>query len=91
VVPGGHRDQRIGSGGIGQIKVKNFITAQDVYQKKGQNYDETLSTLRWFTLIDVDEASGQFTILYNADNYVGELADRPLYFEVTVTKILKAS
>jgi FKBP-type peptidyl-prolyl cis-trans isomerase 2 len=78
-------------GGMGQIKIQNFITAQDVYQKKGRNFDETLSTLRWFTLIDVDEASGQFTILYNADNYVGELADRPLYFEVTVTKILKAS
>ena len=77
-------------GGIGQIKVQNFITAQDVYQKKGRNFDETLSTLRWFTLIGVDEANGQFTIIYNADNYVGELADRPLYFEVTVTKILKA-
>jgi len=77
-------------GGIGQIKVQNFITAQDVYQKKGQNYDETLQTLRWFTLIDVNEANGQFTIIYNAENYVGELADRPLYFEVTVTKILKA-
>jgi len=77
-------------GGIGQIKVQNFITAQDVYQKKGQNYDETLSTLRWFTLIGVDEAKGEFTIIYNAENYVGELAGRPLYFEVTVTKILKA-
>ena len=76
-------------GGIGQIKVQNFITAQDVYQKKGQNYDETLSTLRWFTLIGVDEAKGEFTIIYNAENYVGELAGRPLYFEVTVTKILK--
>jgi FKBP-type peptidyl-prolyl cis-trans isomerase 2 len=77
-------------GGMGQIKVQNFITAQDVYQKKGRNFDETLSTLRWFTLIDVDVANGQFTIIYNADNYVGELADRPLYFEVTVTRILKA-
>ena len=77
-------------GGIGQIKVQNFITAQDVYQKKGQNYDEKLSTLRWFTLIGVDEAKGEFTIIYNAENYVGELAGRSLYFEVTVTKILKA-
>jgi FKBP-type peptidyl-prolyl cis-trans isomerase 2 len=77
-------------GGIGQIKVQNFITAQDVYQKKGQNYDEKLAALRWFTLIDVDEAKGEFTIIYNAENYVGELAGRPLYFEVTVTKILKA-
>jgi len=77
-------------GGIGQIKVQNFITAQDVYQKKGQNYDEKLAALRWFTLIGVDEAKGEFTIIYNAENYVGELAGRPLYFEVTVTKILKA-
>jgi len=77
-------------GGIGQIKVQNFITDQDIYQKKGLNYDETLSTLRWFTLIDVDEAKGEFTVIYNADNYVGELAGRPLYFEVTVTKIVKA-
>jgi len=76
-------------GGFGQIKVQNFITAQDIYQKKGQNYDENLSTLRWFTLIGVDEAKGQFTIIYNASNYVGELAGRPLYFEITVTKILK--
>lgn len=78
------------NGGMGLIKVQNFITAQDVYQKKGQNFDENLSTMRWFTLIGVDEANGQFTIIYNAENYVGELADRPLYFEVTVTKILKA-
>ena len=78
-------------GGIGQIKVQNFITAQDIYQKKGQNYDETLSTLRWFTLIGVDEVKGEFTIIYNAENYVGELAGRSLYFEVTITKILKAS
>jgi FKBP-type peptidyl-prolyl cis-trans isomerase 2 len=77
-------------GGIGQVKVQNFITAQDIYQKKGQNYDESMSALRWFTLIDVDEAKGEFTIIYNADNYVGELAGRPLYFEVTVTKIIKA-
>jgi FKBP-type peptidyl-prolyl cis-trans isomerase 2 len=77
-------------GGIGQIKVQNFVTAQDVYQKKGQNYDETLSTLRWFTLIDVDEVKGEFTIIYNAENYVGELAGRALYFEITVTKIIKA-
>jgi len=77
-------------GGFGQIKVQNFITAQDVYQKMGQNYDETLSTLRWFTLIDVNETKGEFTIIYNAENYVGELAGRALYFEVTVTKIVKA-
>lgn len=77
-------------GGIGQIRVQNFITAQDVYQKKGQNYDEKLAALRWFTLVDVDEVKGEFTVIYNAENYVGELAGRPLYFEVTVTKILKA-
>ena len=39
---------------------------------------------------DVDEVKGEFTVIYNAENYVGELAGRPLYFEVTVTKILKA-
>lgn len=78
------------NGGFGEIKVQNFISAQDIYQKKGQNYDESLKTLRWFTLIDVNQTSGQFTIIYNADNYVGELANRPLYFEVTVTKIIKA-
>lgn len=77
-------------GGFGQIKVQNFITAQDVYQKKGQNFDENLSTLRWFTLIDVDEAKGEFTVIYNAENYNSELAGRPLYFEITVTRIIKA-
>ena len=70
--------------GAGQIKIQNFIAAQDVYQKKGTDFNGQL-----FTLIDVDSTRGEFSVVYNSDQYVGELASRPLFFEITVTKILK--
>lgn len=72
-------------GGIGTIKVQNLITLQDIYQKKGTNFDQ-----KKFTLIDVNETAGVFAVVFNDQNYIGELTGRPLIFEVTVTKILKA-
>lgn len=70
--------------GTGIIQVKNFIKEQDVYQKKGTNYDG-----RQFTLIEVNETAGYFAVIYNTESYIGELAGRALVFEVTVTGVKK--
>lgn len=72
------------NGGSGVIEVRNYITAQDAYQKKGVNFNG-----KRFTLLSVDEDAGVFSIIYNEEGYIGELAGRALYFEVTVTKVLK--
>jgi FKBP-type peptidyl-prolyl cis-trans isomerase 2 len=71
-------------GGAGRIRVQNFIAEQDIFQRKGADFDGRL-----FTLIDVDTSRGEFSVAYNSENYVGELASRPLFFEITVTKVLK--
>lgn len=72
------------NGGLGQITVANLITSQDAYQKKGLDND-----MRYFTLVEVNEESKTFTLHYNDQNYIGELAGRTLYFEITVNKVLK--
>jgi len=71
-------------GGNGLIIVRNQITAQDIYQKKGTDYDR-----RKFTLVNVDETNGTFSYLLNEQGYIGELAGRSLYFEVTISRVLK--
>lgn len=76
---------RFADAGIGRITVKNYITSQDAYQKKGTDYNK-----KKFTLIDVNETAGTFVILYNETSYIGELAGRALYFDVTVSKVMKS-
>jgi len=73
------------NGGNGNIIVNNLITPQDVYQKGGADFDE-----RKFTLVDVNETTGNFIILFNTEGYIGELAGRAIYFDVTVTRVLKS-
>jgi FKBP-type peptidyl-prolyl cis-trans isomerase 2 len=70
--------------GNGIIKVQNLITPQDIYQKKGTNPDKKL-----FTLLDVNETMGTFTVIYNTPTYIGELAGRALYFDITITAVKK--
>jgi len=71
-------------GGLGRITVHNLITAQDIYQKMGADYDK-----RKFTLLFVDETNETFSIIMNDSGYIGELAGRGLYFDITVTRVLK--
>jgi FKBP-type peptidyl-prolyl cis-trans isomerase 2 len=70
--------------GNGLIIVRNLISPQDVYQKKGTDYDK-----KKFTLFDVDLTNRTFTVILNEEGYIGELAGRALIFEVTVTRVLK--
>jgi len=71
-------------GGEGLIVVRNLISSQDAYQKKGSDIDR-----RFFTLMAVDEDSGIFTINYNTEVYVGEISGRDLSFDITVSKVIK--
>lgn len=71
--------------GSGIIIVKNLITAQDIYQKKGADYDKVR-----FTLLDVNETAGTFSIVLNKEGYIGELVGRVLVFDITVTRVIKA-
>ena len=71
--------------GNGIIKVQNLISPQDIYQKRGADPEKKL-----FTLLDVNETSGTFTVIYNTQSYIGELAGRALYFDLTVTAVKKA-
>lgn len=73
------------SGGIGEILVRNLISSQDAYQKKGVN-----ENLNYFTLMEVDEENGTFTVIKNSEGYVGEIAGRGLYFDITIKRVLKA-
>jgi len=73
------------NGGEGLIKVLNKVSTQDIYQKKGRNFDG-----KTFTLLDVNESANRLTVINNSDTYVGELAGRALIFDVTVTAIRKA-
>lgn len=70
--------------GNGLIIVRNLISPQDIYQKKGTDYDR-----RKFTLFDVDMTNRTYTVILNDEGYIGELAGRALIFEVTVTRVLK--
>jgi FKBP-type peptidyl-prolyl cis-trans isomerase 2 len=70
--------------GEGIIKVLNKISPQDVYQRKGTNYDGSP-----FTLIDVAADVNRFTVIYNTETYIGELAGRALIFDITVTAVNK--
>lgn len=71
--------------GNGIITIQNHISPQDIYQKRGTNPNGKL-----FTLLDVNETSGTFTVIYNTESYIGELAGRALYFDITVTSVRKA-
>ena len=71
--------------GGGLIKVRNLITSQDAYQKRGLNYNG-----KSFTLLEVDESENRFTVVYTTDTYVGELANRSLIFDITVTAVRKS-
>lgn len=70
--------------GNGLIVVRNLISPQDKFQKKGTDYDS-----KKFTLFDVDMTNRTFTVILNDEGYVGELAGRALFFEVTVTRVIK--
>lgn len=70
--------------GVGVIKVENLLKSQDAYQKKGLNYNGSS-----FTVLEVNETQGWFTIIYNTSTYIGELAGRALLFELTVTAVRK--
>jgi len=72
-------------GGIGEILVRNLISSQDAYQKKGVTENSN-----YFTLTGVDGESGTFTIIKNSEGYVGEIAGRGLYFDITIKRVLKA-
>lgn len=73
------------NGGTGEILVSNLISSQDIYQKKGRNQN-----LNYFTLMEVDEEDGTFTVIKNSEGYIGEIAGRGLYFDITVERVLKA-
>jgi len=72
------------NGGIGEITVRNMVTADDVYNVKGTDISGTV-----FIVDAFDATNESFQIHWsNSDTgYNAELAGRTLFFEITIVSV----
>jgi FKBP-type peptidyl-prolyl cis-trans isomerase 2 len=73
-----------GFGGAGKITISNEVSASDVYNIKGTDFDGLE-----FVLSDFNSTAGTIQIhkVNSNTGYNGELAGRTLFFEITIVKV----